>query len=106
MTNENLKKTYGPYFGYTVRHCPHCGTDFISDDDKARCPHCQTETVEREDARVCTHCGAIMEEGYLVQGGLAYYDKDECLHQHITATEWDELYDDAGDDNYWTSWAE
>lgn len=109
MTNEiheTTQKMYGPYYGYTVRHCPDCDTDFISTDDDARCPHCQGETVEREDARVCSHCGAIMQSGYVVDGGMAYYDTDDCLHQHVTAAEWDERYDDDSDENYWTSWDE
>lgn len=58
-----------------------------------------------EDIRKCSHCGKEMKEGYVIAGGLEYYCSDECLHKHYTKEEWQEMYDDDGD-NYWTEWEE
>ena len=57
------------------------------------------------NVRVCGECGKIMQEGYVIEGGLQYYCSDECLHKHYTKEEWEEMYTDDGD-NYWTSWEE
>lgn len=55
------------------------------------------------DMRYCDDCGRPMKEGYCVDGGSEYYCSDECLHKHYTPEEWDEMYEDGGD-NYYTEW--
>ena len=54
--------------------------------------------------RYCKKCGkAVIQEGFVIDGGLEYYCGEECLHQDYTPTEWEELYTDDGD-NYLTEW--
>ena len=66
---------------------------------------CRKGLILMEDTRKCSHCGKEMKEGYVIAGGLEYYCSDECLHKHYTKEEWEEMYDDDGD-NYWTEWEE
>ena len=54
--------------------------------------------------RHCSECGAVMYEGFMVDGGLEYYCSKECLHKHYTDEEWDEMYGDGDTDNCWTQW--
>lgn len=54
--------------------------------------------------RTCSHCGAGMFDGYVINGGDAYYCSDECLHIYVTPEEYEELYDDGEGDSYWTEW--
>ena len=55
--------------------------------------------------RLCTSCGGEMLEGYLA--GYEYFCSDNCLHSKYTDSEWDELYDNGkNDDFYWTAWEE
>ena len=54
--------------------------------------------------RVCTHCGSEMTEGFCIGDGLEYYCSTECLHQHYTEEEYDEMYADGDGDSYWTTW--
>ena len=56
--------------------------------------------------RICSECGKVMVEGYLVNSGDEYYCNDECLHKHYTEEEWNNMYSDDSDENYWTSWEE
>lgn len=51
----------------------------------------------------CDECGCGMNEGYCINGGEQYYCSDECLHEHISPEEWEELYEDGGD-SYYTEW--
>ena len=53
--------------------------------------------------RICSHCGKDMNEGYVIAGGIEYYCSDTCLHEHYTPEEWEDMYDDDGE-NYWTEW--
>lgn len=55
------------------------------------------------NVRVCAECGKIIQEGYVIGGGLQYYCSDKCLHKHYTEEEWNKMYNDDGD-NYWTEW--
>ena len=62
-------------------------------------------------ARECDECGAGMNEGYCIDGGMAYYCSDVCLHKHYTPEEWQEMCDDDDDalepsESYWTTWDE
>lgn len=57
-----------------------------------------------DDTRRCDHCGAVMTEGYCIDGGAEYYCTDSCLHAHYTPEEWEDLYDDGNSDSYWTQW--
>lgn len=89
---------------------------------------CEVETIvktledEGLDVRICTNCGELMDEGYIVNGGVEYYCSDKCLHEEITADEWQKLtaylteadkrteeqeawFKEYGDtDSYWTQW--
>ena len=58
-----------------------------------------------QHVRVCSHCGKPMSWGYLIEGGTTYCS-DECLHQHISAEEFEELYDEGRGDSYYTTWIE
>ena len=57
-------------------------------------------------ARECDECGAGMNEGYLIDGGMAYYCSDVCLHKNMTPEEWLEVYNDGDGDSCWTTWDE
>ncbi|MFR2314896.1 hypothetical protein [Terrisporobacter sp.] len=57
---------------------------------------------EGVEVRICSECGALMEDGYVIDGGMQYYCGDECLHKHFTAEEWLEEY--KNNDSYWTEW--
>lgn len=45
-----------------------------------------------------------MDAGFVVHGGEEYYCSDKCLHKHISSGEWNELYENRSDENYWTEW--
>lgn len=55
--------------------------------------------------RVCEQCGKPMIEGYLVDG-CDTYCSDECLHQHLSDDEFNELFDEGNGNTYWTTWYE
>lgn len=55
-------------------------------------------------ARKCKECGKGMNEGYVINGGVAHYCSDACMHKHVSAEEFEELYDDGDGDSYWTEW--
>lgn len=57
-------------------------------------------------ARKCSECGKGMNEGYVINGGVAHYCSDACMHKHVSADEFEELYDDGDGDSYWTEWDE
>jgi len=62
-------------------------------------------------ARTCDECGKGMNEGYCIDGGMAYYCSDECLHKNFTPEEWEEMCSDDDDalepsESYWTTWDE
>lgn len=56
--------------------------------------------------RFCSHCRRPMDEGYCIDNGLEYYCSDQCLTQHMTMKEFEELYDEGRGDSYWTDWKE
>lgn len=56
--------------------------------------------------RTCSVCGKKMDEGFCIDGGMAYYCTEECLYTVMTPEEWDELYDDGEGSSYWTEWDE
>lgn len=63
------------------------------------------EIIENdEEFRVCDDCKCIMQEGYCIDGGYAYYCSEDCLHKHYTEEEWEELYDNGNSESYWTEW--
>ena len=53
--------------------------------------------------RICKNCGDIMWDGYCIDGGSYYYCSDECLNTEYTTEEFEELYEEAGD-NYYSEW--
>jgi len=55
-------------------------------------------------ARKCSECGTGMNEGYVIENGCEYYCSDPCLHKHVSAEEFLELFDDGEGDTYWTEW--
>jgi hypothetical protein len=57
-------------------------------------------------ARKCKECGKGMNEGYVINGGVAHYCSDACLHKHVSADEFEDLHDDGDGDSYWTEWEE
>jgi hypothetical protein len=56
--------------------------------------------------RQCSECGDGMNEGYCIEGGLAYYCTDECLEKNMTREDFLNLYDDGEGDSYYTEWEE
>lgn len=68
------------------------------------CACSKIDLLEDNYKRVCSHCGKEMFEGYVIDNGLEYYCSDECLHQHYTDEEYDEMYDNGNGDSYWTEW--
>ena len=52
--------------------------------------------------RECTHCGRPMAEGFCIGQGLEYYCSEECLHEHYSEEEYNEMYESG--DAYWTEW--
>lgn len=64
-----------------------------------------TQTITKF-ARKCSECGKGMNEGYVINGGVAHYCSDACMHKHVSADEFEELYDDGDGDSYWTEWDE
>ena len=54
--------------------------------------------------RSCDKCGKGMDSGYII-GGNTYCDRNdsECRKTIFSDEEWDEHYDDEGDD-CWTTW--
>ena len=45
-----------------------------------------------------------MTEGYCIEGGIAYFCSDNCLHKHYSKSAWTDLYDNGDGDSYWTTW--
>jgi len=57
-------------------------------------------------ARRCDECGAPMNEGFVIEGGQAYFCSEACLHKEISEPEYLELYNEGEGDTYWTEWEE
>lgn len=55
-------------------------------------------------ARKCDECGCGMNDGFVVDGGCEYYCSEECLHEHYTEAEWEDMYNEGDGDSYWTDW--
>lgn len=55
------------------------------------------------DFRICDECGAVMTDGFVVDGGAEYYCDEDCLHQHYSEEEWIEMCEN-DEDTYWTQW--
>lgn len=60
-------------------------------------------TEKKKYHALCSICGKPMNEGYCVEAGVAYYCSEDCLHHDYTDDEWEEAYEDGGD-NYRTRW--
>lgn len=56
------------------------------------------------EVRVCTSCLKIMIEGYVIEGGFAYYCSDNCLEYDMTLDEFKQAYGDGNTETYWTEW--
>lgn len=56
--------------------------------------------------RKCSECKKVMIDGYVIEGGMAYYCSESCLHKNMTQEEFLVLYDDGEGDSYWTEWYE
>ena len=54
-----------------------------------------------DDVRICSVCGNIMHSGYLVDDSK-YYCSDKCLHEEISAEEYNEMYENGS--AFWTEW--
>lgn len=60
--------------------------------------------INFEYIRICSHCGKPMGWGYCIDGGGEYYCSEECLHQHFSEEEYQQLYNDGNSDTYFTCW--
>ena len=45
-----------------------------------------------------------MIEGYVIEGGFAYYCSDKCLEYDMTLDEFKQAYGDGNTETYWTEW--
>lgn len=43
--------------------------------------------------RKCSECKKVMIDGYVIEGGMAYYCSESCLHKNMTHEEFLVLYD-------------
>lgn len=53
-------------------------------------------------AKKCDECGKGTNSGYYADGAI--YCDSKCLDKHITPEEWGALYEEGGDDYYYTEW--
>lgn len=60
--------------------------------------------LECDNYRECSECGEIMQSGFVIDNGDAYYCSEECLHKNMTDEEYNELYDNGNGDSYYTEW--
>ena len=58
---------------------------------------------EMELYRVCDECSKLAREGYVIES-CEFYCSKQCLHQHVSAEEFEKLYADGEGDSYWTDW--
>lgn len=61
-------------------------------------------TEDRECERYCNECGECMNKGYCIGDGEEYYCSAECLNEHYTPEEYDDMY--IKDGAYYTEWEE
>ena len=45
-----------------------------------------------------------MIEGYVIEGGFAYYCSDNCLEYDMTLDEFKQAYGVGSTETYWTEW--
>ena len=55
-------------------------------------------------ARQCDHCKKGMNEGYVIEGGVAHYCSKECRDHYYDDEDWKEMYDEVFGDSYYTEW--
>lgn len=76
--------------------------DFTSDDVIAESFVDFWHGTDRE-CRRCTNCGKLMQKGYCVDAGEAYYCCDDCLGTEYTKEEWLKECEE-NDESYYTEW--
>lgn len=54
------------------------------------------------EVRVCSHCNKLMIEGFIIGEGDKYYCSEDCLYQHVTKEEYNNMYRE--DEAYYTEW--
>lgn len=54
--------------------------------------------------RKCNVCAKPMMEGFVIDGGAAYYCSKPCLHDDFNEQDWNDMYADGTGDSYWTTW--
>lgn len=52
--------------------------------------------------RTCDKCGRMIDEGFVVGDGEAYYCSTKCMLKDMTLDEYNWLYETDG--AYWTQW--
>lgn len=93
-----------------ILDCPKCRSEVVIGENELHCSKCDITPEELiyeldiETHRVCSHCGKVMQEGYCIENGMAYYCSDECLKAEMTWEEYEELYNDGDGDSYYTDW--
>lgn len=50
----------------------------------------------------CSDCGTIMDEGYVLYDGEAYYCSDSCLYEHFSEDDYEEAFQQA--EACWMEW--
>lgn len=56
------------------------------------------------DIPICDCCGKACEDVFVVDGGTEHYCSEECLHTKYSREEWDRMYDEDSDSNYYTEY--
>lgn len=72
--------------------------------------------------RICSTCNKLINEGYVICGGVSYHCSEECLYKEISKEQWEaltaylideeerteeqeKLFEEYGDtDSYYTEW--
>ena len=60
----------------------------------------QGKWSKRPDTRICSHCGKEVHQAWVYEDGLAFYCSEECLLQHFTADEWNEMVERANSEEW------
>ena len=69
-----MEENLGRYVNWHVFRCKNCGLTFVRSSATLKCPCCNSLAIDVSwQAHVCSDCGTIMDEGYVLYDGEAYY---------------------------------
>lgn len=100
-----MKESLGRYVNWHVFRCKNCGLTFVRSSATLKCPCCNSLAIDVSwQAHVCSDCGTIMDEGYVLYDGEAYYCSDSCLYEHFSEDDYEEAFHQ--DEACWMEWYE